>query len=407
MMKDLSELEPLRLVEEGRARVYVPRLEAYKDSYGHMDPARAPVFYNPRMISNRDLAVCGAETYAKLYKRRDMRLAEPFCSTGVRGIRYALEVSQVEHVLMGDISEKAVKLANINVLLNRVQEKVKVIRSEAKRLLISHIEIEGRFDLIDVDPFGSPASFILNAIEALREGGLLAVTATDLPPLFGVHPPACRRKYSSVPLRVSYSPEIGTRILIGYIAREAAKMEKGIEVLLAYHMDHYIRAYVIVERGARKADQALGNIGYVLHCQKCGWRDMVKGFLPRVRTSYCPLCHGELMLAGPLWIGSLARDDFSKEVLHELREREYLLERRRLIRMMEKIRAEMRIGKPFYYTTSEVARLVRRNEVKVVKLIEVLKDNGYEATVTHFDPKGVKTNADLKAVMRAYIELTA
>jgi tRNA (guanine26-N2/guanine27-N2)-dimethyltransferase len=41
------------------------------------------------------------------------------------------------------------------------------------------------YDAIDLDPYGTPAHFLDSALQAVAEGGLLAVTATDMAVLCG------------------------------------------------------------------------------------------------------------------------------------------------------------------------------------------------------------------------------
>lgn len=46
-----------------------------------------------------------------------------------------------------------------------------------------------KYDVVDLDPYGSAAPFIDGAVQAVSEGGLLCVTCTDLAVLTGsMHP---------------------------------------------------------------------------------------------------------------------------------------------------------------------------------------------------------------------------
>ena len=42
------------------------------------------------------------------------------------------------------------------------------------------IQNQGGYDAVDLDPYGTPAQFLDNAVQAVSEGGLLMVTATDM-----------------------------------------------------------------------------------------------------------------------------------------------------------------------------------------------------------------------------------
>ena len=89
----------------------------------------------------------------------------------------------------------------------------------------------------------------------------LAVTATDLAPLCGVHEKACIRKYGGKPLRTEYCHELGVRLLVGCVASIAARHGIGIRVVFSYCSAHYVRIYVQIAYGAKKADDSLKNIG--------------------------------------------------------------------------------------------------------------------------------------------------
>ena len=42
-----------------------------------------------------------------------------------------------------------------------------------------------KFDIVDLDPYGSMVPFLYSALKALRKGGLLCVTCTDTRVLCG------------------------------------------------------------------------------------------------------------------------------------------------------------------------------------------------------------------------------
>jgi len=56
--------------------------------------------------------------------------------------------------------------------------------------------VQQTYDAIDLDPYGTPAHLLDSALQAVAEGGLLAVTATDMAVLCGnsgeVRHAACR-----------------------------------------------------------------------------------------------------------------------------------------------------------------------------------------------------------------------
>ena len=84
---------------------------------------------------------------------------------------------------------------------------------------------ERSFDAVDLDPFGSPATFIDAAIKGCRR--FLLVTATDTAPLCGAHLKAGIRRYDALPKNTEYHSEVGLRILLGFVVRETVKYDRG------------------------------------------------------------------------------------------------------------------------------------------------------------------------------------
>jgi len=172
---------PTEIVQEGDVKVLVPKLKAFVKSSSEYAPSKAPVFYNPTMEFNRDLSVLALQTYQKMLEKEAF-ICEPLTGCGIRGIRYAKEVKGVKKVIINDINNRAFRLTQKNVELNNVSQLVKVKNEDVNRLLSHYAAPHRRFNIIDVDPFGSPASFLDSAIRAIRNGGLLALTATDMAP---------------------------------------------------------------------------------------------------------------------------------------------------------------------------------------------------------------------------------
>lgn len=73
------------------------------------------------------------------------------------------------------------------------------------------------YDAVDLDPYGSPTQLLDSAVQAVAEGGLLLVTATDMAVLCGNNGEACWGKYGSYPLHRPYCHEMALRILLATI----------------------------------------------------------------------------------------------------------------------------------------------------------------------------------------------
>ena len=381
---------PTETVKEGRVEVFVPKLAAFVKSPSDYAPSKAPVFYNPVMELNRDIAVLALQAYQRVVNR-EVSVCEPLAGCGVRGIRFAVEVEGVKKVVINDINEKAFQLAINNVRMKQLSERVLVENEDANFLLGSYGAPRRRFDGIDVDPFGSPVPYLDSAIRALRSGGFLALTATDVAPLCGVHPKACIRKYGGKPLRTEYCHELAVRLLAGCLATTAAKNDIGIRIVFSHSTAHYIRIYAIADHGAKKADESIKKMGYILHCFKCFHREPVKELFAAERSGKCSECGSKIDFAGPLWLGRIVDGKFC-----ELMEKEA---KHRAFRHGEKIRRILALIKneadaPItYYVLDKLCSRLALPAPPVKRVLNVLKEEGFQASFTHFNTKGIKTNA--------------
>lgn len=78
-------------------------------------------------------------------------------------------------------------------------------------------------------------------MQSVAEGGLLAITATDMAVLCGNSGEVCWTKYGSYPLHRPYCHEGAVRILLACLEGHANRYKRFIQPLLSVHMDFYIR----------------------------------------------------------------------------------------------------------------------------------------------------------------------
>ena len=79
---------PSETVSEGKVKVLVPKLEAYKKQPCDYAPSKAPVFYNPVMELNRDLSVLAFQAYQRR-AGREISICDALTGSGIRGVRLA------------------------------------------------------------------------------------------------------------------------------------------------------------------------------------------------------------------------------------------------------------------------------------------------------------------------------
>lgn len=225
------------LIQEGTAKI-----EATQQS---IVSKKMPVFYNPVMKFNRDCSLW----LLRALRVKKCRIVLPLCGTGIRGIRFILELPKTAlgEIYFNDISPTAIKQVKKNVKRNKIQitNKIHFSCTEGNLFLRSNKP----FDYIDIDPFGSPNPFLDSAIARLSKNGVLAVTATDTAALCGTAERACHRKYWALPLHGELMHEIGLRILIRKVQLIGMHYEKALVPILSYSRDHYMRAFFICKKG--------------------------------------------------------------------------------------------------------------------------------------------------------------
>jgi tRNA (guanine26-N2/guanine27-N2)-dimethyltransferase len=379
----------VELLTEGKSSFYAPK----QSDSGVYLPSTKTVFYNPVMRLNRDVSVLALRSFHEAGNRVSL-VADPLAGCGVRGVRLVLEGPPIERVEMNDLNPFAVELQRRNIDWNNLSELISVSRSDANVFLSGHSGPGTRFDFIDLDPFGSPVRFLDSAIRSLRSGGLLALTATDMAALCGVHSEACRRKYFSMPLRTEYCHELAVRIVLNTLVVAAAKYELAVLPVFSHSTDHYLRLYVLLFLSLKKSDECLGKLGFLVHCFSCFHRESYQGLCPSIPDT-CPVCGGRLGVAGPIWLGRIFDQDFIERMQRQLPIMESLDPRLRKLLEVTILEHDAPI------TYFVIDRLTDRLNIPIPKTVEIfdsLLDLGYIVTPTHFHPKGFRTDASSKVL---------
>ncbi len=342
-------------------------------------PERGGVFYNPEMEITRDIDVA---TLNAIGVGEDTSYIDALAASGIRGIRVAKEVG-IANVTINDRSRVAFDCILENTRLNGLD--ATVVRDDCRILLLRH-----HYGIVDLDPFGSP-SWILDAASS-SVNRILLVTATDTAPLCGSHRGGIQ-KYDALPLNTEYHREVGLRILLGRVARDLARHEKAMYPLLSYAKRHFIRLILEVEHGARKTDDVMRKMGYILHCFGCGFRSAVHDLLEADRS--CPRCERRLRYTGVLYLGRTFREDLKEPLLSYLTSSGF---RRRSeeIKLLERLFGEMDL--PFFYDHHILCRRVGVTPSKIEDFINELRGLGFAATRTHLSGRGFKTDAPLDLI---------
>ena len=343
------------------------------------------------------------QTHQKILGR-EVQVCEPLTGCGLRGARFAVEVEGVVKVVLNDIKPESARLARFNAELNKAEEIIEVCNEDANLFLSENAAPRKRFDYIDIDPFGPPVPYMDSAIRALRNGALLALTATDMAPLCGVHARACLRKYGGQPLRTEYCHELAVRLLTGCLTMMAAKHAIGVEVKFSHSVDHYIRTYATVHYGAKRADKSVKQMGYILHCFSCFHRETVTGIASPLKH-VCPSCGEKLSAAGPLWLGKIADTKFCSMMDQEAEGRG-LRQERRLLKMLSLVKNEAD-APVTYFAVDKICDKLNLRVPAQKEVLDKLRETGFLAVPTHFNSRGFRTDAPANVVKEIISGLAA
>ncbi|KAF0037003.1 hypothetical protein F2P81_009877 [Scophthalmus maximus] len=101
---------------------------------------------------------------------RGLRVLEGLAASGLRSVRFALEVPGLQSVTANDFSANAAGLIARNAQYNGVGHLLRASCRDASMLMYEMRAKKERYDVIDLDPYGSPACFLDAAVQAVSEG---------------------------------------------------------------------------------------------------------------------------------------------------------------------------------------------------------------------------------------------
>ncbi|KAF0290194.1 putative tRNA (guanine(26)-N(2))-dimethyltransferase [Amphibalanus amphitrite] len=344
-----------------------------------------------------------------------LRVLEALAASGLRSCRFAREVGGLRQVVANDLSAAAVESMRRNVEHNGVQELVEPHQGDASMLMYG--ARKERFDVVDLDPYGSPAVFLDSAVQAVADGGVLQVTCTDLAILCGNAPETCHAKYGAMSVRSKMCHELALRIALQCVESHANRYGRYIEPLLSVSADFYIRLFVRIHTSAAKVKLSASKLSNCLVCSGCdSWRLQplcrVTWNGPNAKYSLpvpladgdkCPHCGFATHLCGPLWSAPLHDVGFVTELLESLKEGE-LNTYKRMVGVLSVIREELP-DVPLYYDAGRLASTCRLSVPPMLDLRSALLNAGHRVSGSHCNASAIKTDAPAEfvwSVIRAW-----
>ena len=355
-------------VREGSVEIEVPEQE---------EGVGDGVFFNPVQELNRDLTVAVLRAYREREPRAESYL-DAMAASGIRGVRAAADGWDVTCC---DVDNEALQLCRDNLDANNLDA------ATAKRDVNALLH-EDYFDVVDLDPFGTPIPFADAAFQGTRN--LLCVTATDTAPLCGAHFESGVRSYSAVPRNTEYHAEMGVRILLSGLARTAARYDIAVRPVLTHATNHYVRTYLELDRGARNANGVVKGLGFIYHCMDCLHREHEAGLLAD-SPGECPNCGSDLTTAGPVWLDRICDSEFLPSVRAKLDDEMGTADEAR--NLIDRLATEL--DQPTHFDQHRLCEQWGEPAPAMEDFLGALHDAGFEASRTHYGGTTLKTTASV------------
>uniref|UniRef100_A0A3Q3FLZ4 tRNA (guanine(26)-N(2))-dimethyltransferase n=1 Tax=Kryptolebias marmoratus TaxID=37003 RepID=A0A3Q3FLZ4_KRYMA len=435
----------------------------------HTTPQKSDTYFNRKMKTNRQLVFCSLAVLAE--ERSPIECLDAFGATGIMGLQWAKHLRNSVRVTITDISDTCVKMIKENCELNNIRvdgggqrgpRGPNRVGGEADTAPVATVEVAKMdanvimhlrpFDYIHLDPFGTAVNYLDAAFRNVRNLGIISVTSTDTSSLYAKSPNVTLRHYGCSIVRTEYYKELAARMVVASVARAAARCNKGIEVLLAVALEHFVLVVVRVLRGPAQADESAKKLRKLVHCQWCEERVFLK--LGNMVDDTLPCnCHGSLpgktaVQLGPLWSGPLFNTGFLRRMLsaavqHSMDDIQPLVKTltcesecttlKSLMlsspelsiifvfpagkrksgedsgNVVKKLKPDASLEHPPFYYSIHRHSIRGMNMPKLNKFLQYLMEAGFRVSRTHFDPTGVRTDATLqqfKSVLTKYSKPT-
>ncbi|CAI5461577.1 unnamed protein product [Closterium sp. Yama58-4] len=336
---------------------------------------------------------------AKVAEVKPLRILEGLAASGLRSIRYAKEIPGVGTVVALDNDPVAVQACQRN-----------------------------EFDAVDLDPYGTPSVFLDGAVQAVADGGMLLVTATDMAVLCGNNAEVCYSKYGAYPHRAKYCHEMAIRILLASIESAANRFKRHIVPVLSVSVDFYIRVFVRVFTSAQAVKATPSKLAYVFQCSGCDSYHLqpvgrvVEGrakkpdappppprYLPGlgpVIPPACEHCGRHLSIGGPMWSAPIHDASWVRLVLGEVQAGKAKLAGFGKVHGLLTAVSEELHDIPLYIDLHEISTTLKCTPPSMLLFRSALVNAGHRVSGAHSNPLGIKTDAPLGLiwdVMRCWI----
>jgi tRNA (guanine26-N2/guanine27-N2)-dimethyltransferase len=353
-------------------------------------------------------------------------ILEGMCATGLRAIRYARELDDVKCIVANDLDPTAALAVENNKEYNareseEVKRRVDKIVTNCGDVRVVALQHEKCFDVVDLDPYGTPSQQLESAVLAPVEGGLLCVTATDMSVLCGNNAEVGWTKYGSYPLKARYCHEQSTRIMLAAIQSAAVKNRRYIVPVLSTQIDFYARVYVRVYSSAVNCKAAASNLSYVFQCVGCDSFELqplgkveershertgktYTKFIPGKLSAAvehnehgdrkCHNCGWGMNVGGPIWSAPVHDKSWVESVLKDVKESsDERYPGKEKVRALLTNCSEELPDTPLHYCLHSMAGTLKITPPTLALFRSAIINAGYKVSGVHCNQLAVKTNA--------------
>ncbi|KAK2663212.1 hypothetical protein Ddye_001786 [Dipteronia dyeriana] len=349
------------------------------------------------------------------------RVLEALSASGLRALRYAREVEGISQVVALDNDKASVEACRRNIKFNGslACSKVESHLADARVYMLSHPK---EFDVVDLDPYGSPSVFLDSAVQSVVDGGLLMCTATDMAVLCGGNGEVCYSKYGSYPLRGKYCHEMALRILLASIESHANRYKRYIVPVLSVQMDFYVRVFVRIYTSASAMKNTPLKLSYVYQCTGCDSFHLqpigrtasnknnsiryLPGFGPVV-PQVCSDCGKKFNMGGPLWSAPIHDQEWVTSILEDVKSmKDRYPAYDRISAILTTISEELP-DVPLFLSLHNLCATLKCTSPSAVIFRSAVINAGYRISGTHVNPLGLKSDAPMDVIwdiMRCWVK---
>ncbi|KAL7789016.1 S-adenosyl-L-methionine-dependent methyltransferase [Trichoderma ceciliae] len=286
--------------------------------------------------------------------RSTFRILDALSASGLRALRYGHELPFVTSINANDLSKSAAESIKLNVNHNGLDGIISVTNEDAlahmyraiadglsKRDRHGNPTKSHKFDVIDLDPYGTAAPFFDAALQSVRDdGGLLCITCTDSAVWAGHS--YCEKTfalYGGTPIKGMHSHEAGLRLILNAVATSGARYGLAIEPLLSLSIDFYTKLFIKVTKSPQ-AVKFLGSKTMIVYSCDHGCSAWETQYLLRSRPTpnkkgsgsfykhgmaagpttdrHCQHCGHKMHVNGPMYGGHIHSADFIQRLLDQI-----------------------------------------------------------------------------------------